>query len=234
MFPLRDLNPTRRFPVLTLVLIAVNLAIFFLWQPQGDARRETVFLYEHATIPCELTTRQPLTVAAIQTGQCSANTTSAPVFPDKSLSLSILASMFLHGSVLHVLGNMWFLWLFGNNVEDSYGRVRYALLYLMVGIAATAAFILLNPHETTPLIGASGAIAGVLGAYLVLYPGAVVLSIGLFGVIPVPAALFLLLWFLGQFAAQSAGVAWEAHVAGFLVGAAVTAALRPALRRRAR
>lgn len=232
MFPLRDLNRTRRFSLLTAILIAINLAVFFLWQPWGNATSETVFLYQHAAIPCEVMTGQPLTADAIRTEQCSANETGVPVFPGKAIVLSILTSMFLHGSVLHVLGNMWFLWLFGDNVEDAYGRARYVLLYLCAGIAATLAFIVLNSQETTPLVGASGAIAGVLGAYLVLYPGAVVLSVGVFGLIPVPAALFLLLWFIGQFATHSTGVAWEAHVAGFVFGAAVTALVRPGHRRR--
>jgi membrane associated rhomboid family serine protease len=150
--------------------------------------------------------------------------------------LSVLYSMFLHGGWLHLLGNMLFLWVFGNNVEDRLGRIRYLLFYLVCGYAAAYAFALVNPDSTQPLIGASGAIAGVLGAYLVLYPRARVWSLVpflLFIPLRLPAWLVLGLWFLLQWAysagfavSQAGDVAYLAHVAGFLLGALLALPLR--------
>jgi len=142
--------------------------------------------------------------------------------------------MFLHGSIAHVLGNMWFLWVFGNNVEEAFGRLGYLLLYFGAGLAATLAFVLNNPDSTVPLVGASGAIAGVMGAYLVLFPVHRVMTIVFLVITAIPAMVFLGLWFLSQFALVGAesGIAWEAHVFGFLVGVLVTLPLRPLLLRR--
>jgi len=233
LIPIRDLNPTRIFPLVTLLLIAANLATFFLWQPRDDPNREAAFLYENAAISCELTTGTPLTPAEIQSGVCNEHDTGAPVeFPDKNIWLAGLVSMFLHGGVVHILGNMWFLWIFGNNVEEAYGSLGFLTMYLASGIAATAAFVLASPTSTDPLIGASGAIAGVLGAYLVLFPTHRVLTLLLFFFVPIPAVLFLGIWFLSQFGLQDAAVAWQAHVGGFAFGVLLTLPLRTLLLRR--
>jgi membrane associated rhomboid family serine protease len=148
--------------------------------------------------------------------------------------LAALVSMFLHGGFGHLLSNMWFLWIFGNNVEEAYGTGGYLVMYLAAGAAATAAFVSANPDATVPLIGASGAIAGVLGAYLVLFPTHRVLTFFLFMFVQIPAGAYLALWFFLQFAYQEPGVAWEAHVGGFVVGALVTLPLRPLLLGRVR
>ncbi|MSQ36475.1 MAG: rhomboid family intramembrane serine protease [Dehalococcoidia bacterium] len=232
VFPIRDLNPTRVFPVVTFALIAVNLLLFFFWQPHTFLEEQR-FLYRHAAIACELTTGAALSAAEINSGTCS-ETATEPFFTAKRVALSAVTSMFLHGSLLHVLGNMWFLYLFGNNIEEAYGRLRYLAAYLIAGLGATLAFVLVHPDSTVPLVGASGAIAGVLGAYLVLYPRRQVLSIVFFVLLPVPAALFLGLWFVGQFMEAQPGVAWEAHVAGFVLGAAATLAFRARLLARVR
>lgn len=226
MFPLRDINPAGRLPIVTLGLIAANLLVFIFWQPVGDLAQEITFLYERAAVPCELTTGEPLTAFEINSGRCTSLDSGPAIFPEKGLALSVVVSMFLHGGWLHVLGNMWFLWIFGDNVEHDFGWIGYPLLYLAAGIVATLGFVALHPGETTPLIGASGAVAGVLGAYSVLYPGALVLSVAFFTIIPIPAVLFLGLWFVGQFFVVDMGVAWEAHVAGFLAGMAAALVLR--------
>lgn len=233
MFPIRDLNPTRVFPVVTFALIAVNVVVFFFWQPH-TFQEEVRFLYRQAAIACELTTGNALSLDEIRDERCSDATGDEPFFDDKRVRLSSVVSMFLHGSLLHLLGNLWFLYLFGNNVEEAYGRLRYLVAYLIAGLGATLAFMMMHPQSTTPLVGASGAIAGVLGAYLVLFPQRQVLSIVMFVLIPVPAALFLGLWFLGQFLEAQPGVAWEAHVAGFVLGAAVTLIFRAPLLARVR
>ncbi len=234
MFPLRDLNPTRLRPYATLAFIAANIAVFFLWQPHGGDIEEIRFLHANALIPCELTSGEPLSFAEVQRQRCL-DVLSGPLwFPDKSIEASLFVSMFLHGGLLHLGGNMWFLWVFGNNVEEAYGRVSYVLLYLAAGVIATLAFVFAHPDSTVTLIGASGAVAGVLGSYLVLFPRATVMSFAVIILIPVPAVLFLGLWFVAQFVTAQPGVAWEAHVAGFLVGAGLSLILRgPLLRRHA-
>lgn len=233
MFPLRDINPTRSTAFLTLLLIGAGLYVFFFIQARDTASGQQEFLYRRAVISCELTTGQPLAEFEIVDGRCS-DGPDQPVFPDKQPFLAVMTSMFLHGSVGHVLFNMWFLWIFGNNVEEAFGRVRYLLLYLIGGVAATAAFVVMNPDSTVPLVGASGAIAAVLGAYAVLFPGHRVLSLVGWFVVPVPAAIFLGIWFVAQFGLGGTNVAWEAHAGGFLFGLLVAIPLRKSALRRVR
>ena len=232
MFPLRDLNPSRSRSLVTIALIVVNVLAFAAWQPRGDAAAEAAFLYEHAAVACEITRLAPISAADLADGRCVPDP-SVPLFPGKRISLSILVSMFLHGSTVHLFGNMWFLWIFGDNVEGAFGRLGYLLLYAFAGAGATLGFVALDPEAVEPLIGASGAIAGVLGAYFVLFPKGWVLGLWFMGVVPVPSVIFLGLWFIGQFGVATPGVAWEAHVAGFLMGACVALLLRRRLLRAA-
>ncbi len=229
MFPIRDINPSRIKPVATIVLIAVNVLVFLLWQPQGSEIDAQEFAFERAAIACEITTGAPLTIDEIRSDVCNDDPSEAPLFPDKGIYLAILVSMFLHAGFVHLASNMWFLWVFGNNVEEAFGTLRYVAFYLATGVVATLAFVLSNPDTTTPLVGASGAIAGVLGSYLVLYPAHRVLSLVVFLFVPVPAVIFLGLWFLSQFAVPDPGVAWEAHVAGFVAGVLLTLPFRRTL-----
>ncbi len=132
---------------------------------------------------------------------------------------SILTSMFLHGGWLHLIGNMWFLWLFGDNVEEALGRVRYVLFYFIVGTVAALAQCFSMPDSRAPMIGASGAVAGVLGGYVMLYPRARIVTLVFWWVTDLPAWIFLGIWFLSQFwVGEGSGVAWMAHVGGFLAG----------------
>lgn len=233
MIPLRDINPTATSPVLTVLLIATSIVVYFFVQPQTEADAED-FAYENAAIACELTTGDPLDGFEISDDVCEDQPAGAAVFPDKNVYAAVLVSLFLHGSIAHLLGNMWFLWIFGNNVEEAFGRLGYLLLYFGSGLAATLAFVLNNPDSTVPLVGASGAIAGVMGAYLVLFPLHRVMTIVLLFITAIPAVAFLGLWFLSQFAlvGVESGIAWEAHVFGFLVGVLMTLPLRPLLLRR--
>jgi membrane associated rhomboid family serine protease len=211
----------------------VNVAVFFLWQPTfGSIAAQDEFLYERAAIPCELTQGHPLTEAELIRGQCDEAPAGAMPFPGKNVWLAVLTSMFLHANILHLAGNMWFLWIFGDNVEDRLGHVLFALIYILGGVAGTAGFAFMRPEETFPLIGASGAIAGVLGAYLVMFPTRPVLALVGFLALPVPALIFIGLWFVLQFGVVDPGVAWEAHVFGFLAGLALALLLRPFGRKR--
>ncbi|GMU39842.1 MAG: hypothetical protein AMXMBFR23_07080 [Chloroflexota bacterium] len=222
VFPLHDVNPTHRRPLVTLAVILANVLVWVWWQPHGSVEAEVDFLYRYAAVACEVMRNGPLTAADLITGRCLEAPASPQVFPEKPIALSVFTSMFLHGGLLHLAGNMWFLWVFGNNVEDRFGHVRYALLYLACGVIATLGFVAMRPAEVTPLIGASGAVAGILGAYLLLYPRHAVVSWVGWLVVPVPAFVFLAIWFVGQFFVGDIGVAWEAHVAGFLGGMLLT------------
>lgn len=237
MLPIRDDNPTHRSALITGAIVAACLWAFFAEQP-FDPAESVEFLYERAAISCELVTGDALTADEIRSGICE----SAPgpaVFPDKSILVSVLTSMFLHANLAHLFGNLWIFWIFGNNIEDHLGHVRFLVFYLLTGVFATATFVVMNPSSTVPLIGASGAIAGAMGAYLILFP-----TVGITAIIPplfffpfrVPAWIFLGLWLAGQFAISSdAGqVAWEAHVGGFVAGAAYAAVRRKKILRRGR
>jgi membrane associated rhomboid family serine protease len=233
VLPLHDANPTQRFPLVVLLLIAANVFVFAFVQPKGGPE-EVNFIYERAAIPCELRQGEPLTLAEIRTGRCGidegfAGTT--PVFPDKNVWLAVLVSMFLHGSWAHLLGNMWFLWLFGNNVEDYATKAGFLLVYLVTGGFAAAAHVLADPSSVTPVVGASGAIAGIMGMYLVLWPHARIMTLTFFfviTVIPVPAAVVLGFWFVLQFFTDpGSSVAWIAHVGGFVAGVGIGLLARP-------
>ncbi|MBM3695013.1 MAG: rhomboid family intramembrane serine protease [Actinobacteria bacterium] len=227
LLPIRDINPTRARPVLTWGLIAACVIVYFAVQPAAGSNEEVEFLYRQAAIACELTTGSPLDRGEILEQVCR-DEPGRPVFPEKNVWLAVGVSMFLHGGILHLLFNMWSLWIFGNNVEEAFGPLFYLLLYAASGVAATAGFVWANPQTTVPLVGASGAIAGIMGAYLVLFPRHLVLTLILFRIVAIPAVFFLGLWFLSQFllVGESNGIAWEAHVAGFLFGMLVTLPFR--------
>ncbi len=234
MFPIRDINPTRILPIATLAIIAANVLIFVLWQPTPDSDDGRDFFLERAAIACELTSGDPLSEKEFVDGRCADGPGGTQLFPDKNVWLSGFLSLFLHGGIVHIAGNMWFLWIFGNNVEEAFGTLGYLGLYLVAGVAATASFVLLNANSTDPLVGASGAIAGVLGAYLVLFPRHRIMTLLFVFFVPVPAMFFLGFWFFAQFAVIDVGVAWEAHVGGFVLGVLLTLPLRETLLRRVR
>ncbi|MDA0815700.1 MAG: rhomboid family intramembrane serine protease [Chloroflexi bacterium] len=232
MFPIRDLNPTHSRTLLTLLLIVVNAGVFFFWQPFGAGPEEEIqFLYRQASVSCELAERRPLTAIDLATGQCQPVALGAAVYPEKNVWLAVLTSMFLHGSILHLAGNMWFLWIFGDNVEDRFGHLPFLTIYLLAGIAGTVGFVWMRPDEVAPLIGASGSVAGVLGAYLVLFPFRPVLAFAGFFLLPVPALIFIGLWLVGQFLVLDPTVAWEAHVFGFAAGVVLSLLFAPWVRR---
>ena len=242
MLPIKDYNPTARFAVVTAALIAINVLVYFGVQQREGAQEQ--FSYERAAIPCELVKQRPLTlveieltVRGISDQACGVAApegfANRPEFPDKQVDLAVLYSMFLHGSLLHIGGNMLFLWVFGNNIEDKMGRVKYAIFYLVSGVIATLANVAVQPDSTVPLIGASGAIAGVMGAYLVLFPRVRIRTVFIFILIlirDIPAMWLLLAWFVLQFfTGNGSGVAWVAHVGGFVFGALVALIFRSRL-----
>ena len=230
MLPLADRNPTMRAPVFTVLLIGINIAVFAFWQGGGTftAEEDTQFTYEHAAVPCELTTGHPIAVDERGVPQCVDNSVpSREPFSSKHIYLAVLVSMFMHGGWLHLLGNMLFLWIFGNNIEDRLGPLRFVLFYLAGGIVATVAQVAFDSSSVIPLVGASGAIAAVMGAYLVWFPRAAILTLLLFFFVEIPAGIWLTIWFVSQFfLGPNSGVAYMAHVGGFSFGLAVGALVR--------
>ncbi|HEV2812047.1 MAG TPA: rhomboid family intramembrane serine protease [Solirubrobacteraceae bacterium] len=241
MLPLRDENPTRRVPVVTILLIVANVAVYFLVQPGNpNSSASARFNLERAAIPCEVVQGRPLSVGEVQATYgagddpaCEGDTQQGPpLFPGKQVLVAVFVSMFLHGSLLHLGGNMLFMWIFGNNVEDSMGPLKYILFYLAGGVAADALQIVFDLDSNVPTLGASGAVAAVLGGYILIYPRArvitVIFIVIFFTVIELPALLVLGLWFAQQVAfglleygtadQGGGGVAYFAHIGGFVFG----------------
>src|SRR4051794_36880106 len=211
MFPLRDTQPSYSKPVVTVLLIIVNLLVFF-FEISLDPYSRNAFIGIYGLVP------------------------------DHFSFLSLLTSMFLHGGWMHVLGNMWFLWIFGDNIEDILGSGKYLLFYLLCGAAAGLTQLLSNPYSRIPTVGASGAIAGIMGAYLIKFPHSRIYSlvtvIFFFTTIEIPAWIMLIYWFVIQFfsgvgtigyshVSEGGGVAFFAHVGGFVAGAVLIKLMAP-------
>jgi membrane associated rhomboid family serine protease len=211
MFPLADSIPTERTPVVTYAILAACVAVWFMELMTGGGRSPLIFAF--GATPLEILRGIDL----------------PPYRTPIPVEATLVTSMFLHGGWMHLIGNMLYLWIFGNNVEDAMGRGRFILFYFLCGVGAAAAHILLSPGSQVPMVGASGAISGVLGAYVALYPHARVktlLTLGfIWDIVRVPAWILLGVWFLlqtfatiGTVGARSSGVAFAAHFGGFLIG----------------
>ena len=213
MFPLKDNIPAKNFPTVNIGLIVINV-VFFIYQVSYGHRVDQLVM-AFGFIPARFLEQQ------------------AENFLDPTRFLPVFSSMFLHGNLLHLISNMWMLWIFGDNVEDCMGHGRYLLFFLLCGIASVAVQAVFSPGSVVPMIGASGAISGVLGAYFLTYPQARVLTlvpiIIIFYLIELPAYFFLGFWFVMQFiqgsvhslnsaTAGTGGIAWWAHVGGFVAG----------------
>lgn len=207
MIPIKDDIPTRTYPYVTIALMVVNVMVFF-YQATLGPRGAEIFVYRAAAIPFEITHLQDIYPANIV----------PPPF-------TLITAMFLHGGVVHIGGNMLFLWIFGDNIEDVLGHVKFLVFYLITGVVASMAHILVDVDSTVPMLGASGAVAGILGAYFLLFPRANVLTlvflIFLITFVRIPAVVFLGLWFVFQIlrSGSADGVAWLAHIGGFVAGA---------------
>jgi membrane associated rhomboid family serine protease len=241
MFPFHDDNPTERTPILTFGLIGLNVVVF-LWFWLLPPERQEIVTFQRGFVPARvgaLREHRPL-VVTLSPREVGHGFNRQVVQPQIQLdpvasqvALSLLTCMFLHGGWLHLLGNMWFLWIFGDNVEDRLGPLLYLGLYLFGGLAASAAHWASMPTSGVPVIGASGAVAAVLGAYAIAWPHArvktLVILVVFITIIDLPALLVLGIWFLGQILSAmgdaNPGVAWWAHVGGFLTGAGLMAVL---------
>lgn len=225
LIPISDANPTRRTPYVTIALIALNVILFLRTPGFGQGLEGSIYFFQNAPIPCQL--QDVCRFDAVQLAQDIV----VPITDRGPLSFlgATVFSTFLHAGWLHLLGNMLFLWVFGNNVEDFLGHVKYTVFYLFGGIAASLAHDLINLKEVVPSVGASGAVAAVMGAYLVLFPRArvnvLVPIFFIFTIVQMSAIAVLVVWFLYQFliglrdTTVGGGVAWMAHVGGFVFGA---------------
>jgi len=217
--PLKDLNPSRTYPFVNITLILGNIAVFLYslgLEVTLPPRAFEALLLSYSTVPAR--------IPAFLAGNASFEVSFLPLF----------TSMFLHAGFLHLAGNMLFLWIFGDNVEDFFGHIPYFFFYIISGIGSGLLHVLFNLHSTIPAVGASGAISGVMGAYILLYPRARILTLVFIFPLPVPAVIFLGLWYVMQFLSgidalgrgASGGVAWWAHIGGFLLGMFLTTLVR--------
>ena len=222
--PLKDDNPTSTFPLITLGLILANGLVFY-HQMSLDTVESQNFIFKWGAIPYQIHHGEVLRE-----------------FPEIPLPLTIFSSMFLHGGFLHLFGNMLYLWIFGNNIEDTLGHLRFLLFYLVCGLVAGLAQVFSNPESTVPMIGASGAVAGVLGAYLLLFPGARILTLFFIFIfikfVRLPALVVLGFWFfiqlLGVWGGSISNVAFFAHVGGFIAGLVLVKIFQPGQSKRRR
>jgi membrane associated rhomboid family serine protease len=219
MIPLKDDIPVERFPFITLALIAIN-ALVYIYQLTLPSLQSEALIFSYGAIPYNLT--HPLAKDLLYV-------TALPP------TLTIFSAMFLHGGFIHLASNMLYLWIFGDNIENALGHLRYLLFYLISGFFAALCHILSDPNATIPMIGASGAIAGILGAYLILFPRANVSTLFIFiiiiRIIKVPAVLVLGFWFLIQLlnaGSEGGSVAWYAHIGGFITGIFLIKIFKPA------
>jgi membrane associated rhomboid family serine protease len=212
MMPLSDINPTHRTPILTYILIAINVIVFLIQLTYSPRQLQMTFIND-AIVPLEMTRLGWLAPESV---------------------LDIIRSMFFHGGWLHIGSNMLYLWIFGDNIEDRFGKILYLILYFVSGFAAAYLQVIIDPQSQIPMVGASGAIAGVLGAYLVLYPGVRVRGLLILGIFTqlseFPAVVVLGFWFVTQLFsgvaslganAATGGVAFFAHIGGFVAGAVI-------------
>src|SRR5919197_2207284 len=222
MIPISDDNPTLRTPVMTYLLLATTWAVWLFFQRAGlDPFALAASVCNLGLVSGEITGRAPVGEAVPMGGNAVCVVDRDPINV-----LTPITSMFLHGSWGHILGNSLYLWVFGNNVEDSMGRFRFVVFYLLTGLVAAASQVVVSPDSPVPMVGASGAISGVLGAYLVLYPRVRVNMFFLFFLLPIPAYLVLLWWIGTQLlaglstlaGAEGSGVAVWAHIGGFFAG----------------
>jgi membrane associated rhomboid family serine protease len=232
VFPIGDDNRDRRsFPVVTVTLIAMNVFVFVVFQGMGA---NEAFTMAYSTVPAEITSGKDLVTEdkvvqatttegrRVEVLQPGLKRTPIPVY------LTLLTAVFMHGGIAHLLGNMWFLWIFGDNIEDDMGRVRYTIFYLLCGLLASLAHVMTNWTSQVPSLGASGAISGVMGAYLLLHPHRQVRVVLLRVLTDVPGWVAVGIWFAFQvvnglflMGSEGGGVAYGAHIGGFVAGMAL-------------
>ena len=221
MIPISDINPAKNTPFISRIFIVFSGLIFLFIQPKNS--NELInFFYKFSAIPCELFNRYPLAANQFINNNCNLNPDYL-IFPSKNIILSIIVSLFLHANFLHIIGNLWSFWIFGNNVEDKLGKLKYLFFLLLIGVISIVSHTFLNQESLIPIVGASGIVSGLMGAYVYMFPNARLLVLVPFGFLfptTIKAKFFMIFWFISQIfiALGDQNISWEAHVGGFIFG----------------
>ena len=221
VIPISDINPARNTPVISRIFMFATVGVFLLIQPKNQIELFN-FFYQYSAIPCELVNFSPISESQFYNNDCF-NSQSSSIFPEKNLMLSVISANFFHANFIHILGNLWSFWIFGNNIEDKLGKIRFIIFLIFTGLASMFSHIILNAFDINPIVGASGIVSALMGAYLYLFPNAQLLVLVPFGFLfptTIKAKFFMIFWFISQIliALQNTNISWEAHIGGFIVG----------------
>lgn len=221
MIPISDINPAENTPYITRFFIFFTIAVYILLQPKNSADLFN-FFYEFSAIPCEIQKGVPLSANQFYSNDCMA-TIDNVIFANKNLMLSLLTANFLHANLLHLVGNLWSFWIFGNNIEDKLGKLKFTIFLMVAAGGSIGTHIILNYSDLNPIVGASGIVSALMGAYLYRFPNAKLLVLVPFGIIfptTIKAKYFMAFWFASQviISLQNNNISWEAHIGGFFVG----------------
>ncbi len=221
MIPISDINPARNTPVISRIFMFVTVGVFILIQPKNQIELFN-FFYQYSAIPCELVKFSPISEAQFYNNNCFYTPTSS-IFPNKNIILSMVFANFFHANFIHILGNLWSFWIFGNNVEDKLGKSKFTIFLIFIGIISIGFHTFLNQESLTPIVGASGIVSGLMGAYVFMFPNARLLVLVPFGFLfptTIKAKFFMIFWFISQIfiAIGDQNISWEAHIGGFIFG----------------
>lgn len=221
MIPISDINPAKNTPIISRIFMISVVLTYLLIQPKTDLELFN-FFYEYATIPCEFIAGYPLSIEQYYQNNCNVISNDV-IFPFKNVYLGLIYSNFFHANFIHILGNLWSFWIFGNNVEDKLGKIKFLIFLLIAGAASISFHIILNQESLITVVGASGIVSGLMGAYVYLFPNAKLLVLVPFGILfptTIKAKYFMIFWFVSQIfiAISSSNISWEAHIGGFIIG----------------
>ena len=221
VIPISDINPARNTPVISRIFMFATVGVFILIQPKNQIELFN-FFYQYSAIPCELINFSPISESQFYNNDCF-NNQSSSIFPEKNLLLSVISANFFHANFIHILGNLWSFWIFGNNVEDKLGKFRFVIFLIFIGIISISVHTYLNQDSLIPIVGASGIVSGLMGAYVFMFPNARLLVLVPFGFLfptTIKAKFFMVFWFLSQIliSISDQNISWEAHVGGFVFG----------------
>ena len=221
MIPISDINPAENTPYITRFFIFFTIAVYILLQPKNSTDLFN-FFYEFSAIPCEIQKGVPLSANQFYSNDCMV-TIDNVIFANKNLMLSLITANFLHANLLHLVGNLWSFWIFGNNIEDKLGKLKFIIFLMVAAGGSIGTHIFLNYSDLNPIVGASGIVSALMGAYLYRFPNAKLLVLVPFGIIfptTIKAKYFMTFWFASQviISLQNNNISWEAHIGGFFVG----------------
>ena len=221
MIPISDINPAENTPYITRFFIFFTIAVYILLQPKNSTDLFN-FFYEFSAIPCEIQKGVPLSANQFYSNDCMV-TIDNVIFANKNLMLSLITANFLHANLLHLVGNLWSFWIFGNNIEDKLGNLKFIIFLTLAAGGSIGTHIFLNYSDLNPIVGASGIVSALMGAYLYRFPNAKLLVLVPFGIIfptTIKAKYFMAFWFASQvlISLQNNNISWEAHIGGFFVG----------------